>query len=98
MGRVCRQTAGIRSERVHGGQPRQAEPRFEPIQPDCCADRENTQSNPVPPPAQRSGILSLLPDLKIDQDKIIIILLIAVLAKNGADIKLLLALGYLLMD
>jgi hypothetical protein len=41
-----------------------------------------------------SGIFS---DGKIDNDKIIIIALIVLLAKEGADIKLLMALGYILM-
>ena len=45
-----------------------------------------------------SGLLQgLFPDLKLDDDKIVIILLIIILARNGSDIKLLLALGYLLM-
>ena len=34
---------------------------------------------------------------KLDNDKIIIIALIVILAKEGADLKLLLALGYILM-
>lgn len=34
---------------------------------------------------------------KIDSDKLIIILLIFILAKEGADLKLLLALGYILI-
>ena len=45
-----------------------------------------------------SGIFEeFLPNLKLDDDKIIIIILLIVLARNGSDIKLLLALGYLLM-
>ena len=45
-----------------------------------------------------SGLFEeFLPNLKLDDDKIIIILLLIVLARNGSDIKLLLALGYLLM-
>lgn len=49
-------------------------------------------SNPL------NGLLSgFLSDGKIDNDKIIIIALIFILAKEGADLKLLIALGYILM-
>ncbi len=41
-----------------------------------------------------SGIFS---DGRIDSDKLIIIMLIVILAKEGADLKLLIALGYILM-
>lgn len=45
-----------------------------------------------------NGLLSgIFPDGKLDNDKIIIIALIVILAKEGADLKLLLALGYILM-
>lgn len=50
-----------------------------------------------PPPLGIKGLDGLIPNIKIDQDKIILIALGLVLFKNGADIKLLLALGYLLM-
>lgn len=50
---------------------------------------------------ENKGIASLLsgifPDGKLDNDKIIIIALIVLLAKEGADLKLLLALGYILI-
>ncbi len=53
------------------------------------------------PKRQSGGINSLLSgfftDGKPDNDKIIIIALIVILAREGADIKLLLALGYILM-
>lgn len=44
-----------------------------------------------------SIIEGVFPDLKLDDDKIIIIILIIILSRNGADMKLLIALGYLLM-
>ncbi len=45
-----------------------------------------------------SGLLDgIFPDLKLDEEKLIIIFLLIILARNGADMKLLLALGYLLM-
>lgn len=49
-------------------------------------------SNPL------NGLLSgFFTDGKIDNDKILIIALIFILAKEGADIKLLIALGYIMM-
>lgn len=49
-------------------------------------------SNPL------NGLLSgIFTDGKIDNDKIIIIALIFILAKEGADLKLLISLGYILM-
>lgn len=56
-------------------------------------------STPQKNPSQgRKNMLSgLFSDGKLDNDKIIIIALIVILAKEGADIKLLLALGYILM-
>lgn len=46
---------------------------------------------------QKSGNKSILDELNIDEDKAIIGILIYILYKNGADIKLMLALGYLLI-
>lgn len=49
-------------------------------------------SNPL------NGLLSgIFTDGKLDNDKIIIIALIFILAKEGADLKLLISLGYILM-
>lgn len=46
----------------------------------------------------KGGLLSsLLSDIKIDEEKALIGLLIYVLYKNGCDTKLMLALGYLLL-
>ena len=54
-----------------------------------------------PPPKQEKSAPSflgdILPEMKIDEEKTLIILLLIILARNGADMKLLLALGYLLM-
>lgn len=45
-----------------------------------------------------AGLLDgILANLKIDEDKVLIIFLLIILARNGSDIKLLIALGYLLM-
>ena len=63
-------------------------------------------SEPAPPKAEEtpqsssllSGLLGgNLGDIKIDEEKALIGLLIYILYKQGADIKLLLALGYLLL-
>lgn len=43
------------------------------------------------------GIASVLGNIKLDEEKIVILLLIAILAGNGADLPLLAALGYLLL-
>lgn len=67
--------------------------------------KKAAQKQPMPPKSfpgrQGGGISSLLSgfftDGKPDNDKIIIIALIVILAREGADLKLLLALGYILM-
>lgn len=47
---------------------------------------------------KKSGILdNLLPDMNIDEEKIILMALIALLFKEKADMKLLIALGYIIM-
>lgn len=76
--------------------------------PEKQSEPETKQSAPkqqMPPrnyqKRQSGGINSLLSgfftDGKPDNDKIIIIALIVILAREGADLKLLLALGYILM-
>lgn len=60
---------------------------------------------PVEPPEAsppKKGILgglldNILPGIKLDEDRALIILLLIMLARSGADMKLLLALGYILM-
>lgn len=42
-------------------------------------------------------LMSKLTDAKIDSDKLIVIALMVLLAKEGADMKLILALGYILL-
>lgn len=56
-------------------------------------NKENISSkNPL------GGILDkIFPNFKLDDDKVIIILLLIVLSREGADLKLLIALGYLLI-
>lgn len=49
------------------------------------------------PPSAGSLLSGILGDIKIDEEKALIALLIFILYKQGADIKLLLGLAYLLM-
>lgn len=72
---------------------------------DNTAEKKETPRQSVPPKnypkRQGGGLNSLLSgfftDGRPDNDKIIIIALIVILAREGADLKLLLALGYILM-
>ena len=81
-----------RAQGLVGGQTPQ------PPQPETQSPQENRpeQHASNPPP---SGILSALlgSDGKIDEEKALIGMLIYILYKNGADVKLMLALGYLLL-
>ena len=52
---------------------------------------------PGPSREQRDPIGTLLGDFKIDPEKAMILLMLLILYRNKADMKLLLALGYLLM-
>ena len=65
-------------------------------------DHGHTQSHPQSSPSQvktpaQDVLKSILGDVKIDSEKALILLMLFVLYKNKADMKLLLALGYLLM-
>ena len=55
---------------------------------------ESEQKNKDPFSDLLSGLLS---NGSLDSDKIIIIILIVILAREGADLKLLIALGYVIM-
>lgn len=52
---------------------------------------ENKSKNPL------SGIFDMLREGEIDSDKLMIIALMVILAREGADMKLILALGYILL-
>lgn len=45
----------------------------------------------------QGGLNKLLSEFKIDEEKALIAMIIYILAKNGADVKLLIGLGYLLL-
>ncbi len=71
------------------------EPKPEP-RPEPAPQQSRTQSSR--PPERRPDVLnSLFGDVKIDSEKALILLMLFVLYRNNADIKLLLALGYLLI-
>lgn len=76
-----------RRSRTAVNQPKhpQPEPKPQPQQP-------KPQSQPRP-----DALKSLFGDIKIDSEKALILLMLFVLYKNNADLKLLLALGYLLI-
>lgn len=48
-------------------------------------------------PVNKGFLEGIFPDIKIDEEKALIIFLLIILARNGADMKMLIALGYLLM-
>lgn len=56
--------------------------------------RNQTDNRPEP---RRDALSALLGDIRIDSEKVLILLMLFVLYKNKADIKLILALGYLLI-
>lgn len=61
--------------------------------------RESPREQNIQRPAGNNGfdLGRMLGGIKLDEEKIIIILLIVILARNGADLPLLAALGYLLL-
>lgn len=59
--------------------------------------QQNEKHQPEPRRNNTDPLKSLLGDFKIDSEKALILLMLFVLYKNKADIKLLLALGYLLI-
>lgn len=69
---------------VNQPKPPQPEPKPQP--------QPKPQSTPRP-----DALKSLFGDIKIDSEKALILLMLFVLYKNNADLKLLLALGYLLI-
>ena len=69
-------------------QPPPPEPRPRPAQ---------QRQSPRQPAPSADPLRALLGDIKIDSEKALILLMLFVLYKNNADLKLLLALGYLLI-
>ncbi len=65
-----------------------------PPKPEATPPQQVVHNSPKP---QTGSVSELLSGIKIDEEKALIGLLIYVLYKNGGDIKLMLALGYLLL-
>ena len=61
--------------------------------------KPQTQPQPIhnETPVNKGFLEGIFTDIKIDEEKALIIFLLIILARNGADMKMLLALGYLLM-
>ncbi len=62
-------------------------------EPTFSAAEENAEETD----SKKSSLLSLLDGVKVDPEKATLVLLIVILARNGADITLIMALAYLLM-
>lgn len=96
-----RRDALRRTREMHSHALRQSEQVQEKAPPLQDIHDTECKTQPKPPKKQNNPINTLLSGLftggKIDNDKIIIILLIILLAREGADLKLLIALGYILM-
>lgn len=80
-----------RRSRTAVNRPKPPQPEPKP-QPQPKPQQPNPQSQPRP-----DALKSLFGDIKIDSEKALILLMLFVLYKNNADLKLLLALGYLLI-
>ena len=68
-------------------------PPVPPPPPMPCETMPIHKENPV----NKGFLEGIIPDIKIDEEKALIIFLLIILARNGADMKMLIALGYLLM-
>lgn len=90
---AIRRTREMHSNAVKMNSNVQAE-QLPPPQGKCPEKTENEKNKSNSPLNFLSGMFS---GGKIDNDKLIIIMLIIILAKEGADLKLLIALGYILM-
>ena len=83
----------------------QTAPRFENMRPPSPAParnmpplRNNTPPAPPPCPAEeKSAGITSLQDILHDKDRLLILALMIILLKEKADIKLILALGYILL-
>lgn len=83
-----------RSREMVGQPQRQERPPSPPPAPPPSVPADRQPKTPDQPISSLSGLLSAF---NIDEEKALIGILIYVLAKNGADVKLLLGLGYLLL-
>lgn len=67
------------------------------VQADFSAEKNTKQPGETLNQVNKSFIEELLPNVKMDGDKLLVILLVVLLAREGADMKLLLALLYIML-
>lgn len=91
----------VTSSHYSQGQQKKSEAETEPEQrnaePQPVQNSRAAASPAVKKEFQLPEALGKLFDGKIDSDKLVIIALMVILAKEGADMKLILALGYILL-
>lgn len=89
MNRMAQQYVRQSNNYMNNANRQQIQPRFEPVpKPSPASERK-----PAPPPKQELP----RPQFNLDNEKLLIILIIYLLIKEKADIKLIAALGYLLL-
>ena len=94
MNRMAQQYVRQGNGYMNGGNRQQVQPRFEPVTqvpPKPCPPPE---SKPAPQVQPRGNPR---PQFSLDNEKLLIILIMYLLIKEKADIKLIAALAYLLM-
>ncbi len=96
MNRLAQQYVRQSNSYMNGINHQQGQPRFEPAhKPD--KPIVPPQSKPVQPVSQPQKQDAVRPQFTLDNEKLLIILIMYLLIKEKADIKLIAALGYLLL-
>ena len=85
--------------RMYGGNDRRMQDNSRGMNARESPREQQPREQNIQRPAGNNGfdLGRMLGGIKLDEEKIIIILLIVILARNGADLPLLAALGYLLL-
>lgn len=95
MNRMAQQYVRQGNNYMNGAERQQVQPRFEPVRkPDRRPEPPNKPVQPVPQPPKQEPSRPLF---NLDNEKLLIILIMYLLIKEKADIKLIAALGYLLL-
>lgn len=89
MNRMAQQYVRQGNNYMNSASHRQPPPRFEPVPKPSPAP----EHKPAPPPKQEPSRMQF----SLDNEKLLIILIMYLLIKEKADIKLIAALGYLLL-
>ena len=89
MNRMAQQYVRQGNNYMNNTNRQQIQPRFEPVQ----KPPDKPAKSAAPPPRQEMAC----PQLAFDNEKLLIILIMYLLIKEKADIKLIAALGYLLL-